>query len=194
VVEHAVRVTGLGNGFDCGEFELFGAVFIEKRLEMHAASGFIESSSADDDELLAVAETLSVDGGSSANHANGEELGDFVGQGHKDGDGAEGLVGEGGIEAGEDDALAEVNEFHGEVGDAGVEKLDLVKANDVDVMDAAGCEELGFEAFGGWCNYRCIMGLGAMTGDGGAVIAEVDVGLEAGDALAGDAGSLKAAD
>ena len=38
------------------------------------------------------------------------------------------------------------------------------------------------------------MGLGAVAGDGSAVIAEVDVGLVAGDALAGDAGALEAAD
>ena len=38
------------------------------------------------------------------------------------------------------------------------------------------------------------MGLGAVAGDGGAVVAEVDVGFEAGDALAGDAGSFEAAD
>ena len=38
------------------------------------------------------------------------------------------------------------------------------------------------------------MGVGAVAGDGGAVIAEVDVGLEAGYALAGDAGALEAAD
>ena len=38
------------------------------------------------------------------------------------------------------------------------------------------------------------MGLGAVAGDGGAVIAEIDVGLVAGDALLGDAGALEAAD
>jgi hypothetical protein len=38
------------------------------------------------------------------------------------------------------------------------------------------------------------MGLRAVAGDGGSVVAEVDVWLEAGDALAGDAGALEAAD
>ena len=38
------------------------------------------------------------------------------------------------------------------------------------------------------------MGLRAVRGDGRAVVAEVDVGLVAGDALAGDAGALEAAD
>jgi hypothetical protein len=38
------------------------------------------------------------------------------------------------------------------------------------------------------------VGVGAVAGDGGAVVAEVDVGLVAGYALAGDAGALEAAD
>jgi hypothetical protein len=38
------------------------------------------------------------------------------------------------------------------------------------------------------------VGLGAVGGDGGAVVAEVDVGLVAGDALACDAGALEATD
>ncbi len=37
--------------------------------------------------------------------ADGGEFGDFVGQGHEGGDGTEGLVGEGGVETGEDDTL-----------------------------------------------------------------------------------------
>ncbi len=61
-----------------------------------------------------------MDGRRAADHADGGELGDLVGKGHEVGDWAEGLVGEGGVKAGEDDALAEVNEFHGEMSDAGV--------------------------------------------------------------------------
>jgi hypothetical protein len=38
------------------------------------------------------------------------------------------------------------------------------------------------------------VGVGAVAGDGGAVVAEIDVGFETGDALTGDAGSLEAAD
>jgi hypothetical protein len=38
------------------------------------------------------------------------------------------------------------------------------------------------------------VGLRAMACDGGAVIAKIDVGLVAGDALTGYAGSLKTAD
>ncbi len=60
------------------------------------------------------------------------------------------------------------------------EELGFVEADDVDLVDAAGGEELGSEAFGGGRNYCGIMGLSAMAGDGGAVVAEVDVGFEAG--------------
>ena len=38
------------------------------------------------------------------------------------------------------------------------------------------------------------MGLRGVAGDGGTVVAEIDVGFKAGDALAGDAGALQAAD
>jgi hypothetical protein len=141
-----------------------------------------------------LAEALGVDGGGAADHADGGELGDLVGKSHEVGDWAEGLVGEGSVEAGEDDALAEVDEFHGEVGDAGVEELDFVEADDVDFVDAAGFEELGLEAVGCWGYDGGVVGVGAVAGDGGAVVAEVDVGFEAGYALAGDAGAFEAAD
>ena len=127
---------------------MFGVVLVGEGLEVGAAAGFVEAGGTDDDELLALAEALGVDGGRAADHADGGEFGDFVGESHEDGDGAEGLVGEGGVEAGEDDALAEVNEFHSEAGDAGVEELGFVEADDVDFVDAAGLEELGFEAVG----------------------------------------------
>jgi len=87
-----------------------------------------------------------------------------------------------------------VNEFHGEMSDAGVEELDFVEADDVDVVDAAGFEELGLETVGCWGYDGGVVGVGAVAGDGGAVVAEIDVGLEAGYALAGDAGALEAAD
>jgi hypothetical protein len=184
----------LEENFGLGEFELLGVVLVEEGFEVGAAAGFVEAGGSDDDEFLRMAEALGVDCGLATDHADSGELGDFVGEGHEDGDRAEGLVGEGGVEAGEDDTLAQVNEFHGEVGDAGVEELGFVEADDVDFVNAVGGEEFVFEAFGRGGNYCCVMGLGAVAGDGGAVVAEVDVGFEAGDALAGDAGSLEAAD
>ena len=94
---------------------------------------------ADDDELLTLAEALGVNGRGAADHADGGELGNFVGEGHEDRDWAEGLVGEGSVEAGENDTLAEVNELHGEMGDAGVEELYLVDADDVYLVDLCLC-------------------------------------------------------
>ena len=169
-------------------------VFVVEGLEMSAAAGFVEACCADDYEFLALAEALGVDGGCAADHADGREFGDLVGEGHEVGDGAEGLVGEGGVEAGEDDALAEMDEFHGEMGEVVVEELDFVEADDVDLVDAAGFEEFGFEPVGCGSYDGGVVGVGAVAGDGGAVVAEIDVGLEAGYALAGDAGALEAAD
>ena len=170
--------------------ELLGVVFVSEGFEVGAAASFVEACRADDYEFLALAQALGVDGRGAADHAYGGEFGDFVGEGHEVGDGAEGLVGEGGVEAGEDDALAEVNEFHGEMGEVVVEELDFVEADDVDFVDAVGFEELGLEAVGGWGDDGGVVGVGAVAGDGGAVVAEVDVGLEAGYALAGDAGAF----
>lgn len=86
-----------------------------------------------------------------------------------------------------------MHEFECQGDDVLVEELGLVEADDVDFVDLAGGEEVFAEAVAGWRNYRGVMGLRAVAGDGGAVVAEVDVGLEAADSLAGDAGSLEAA-
>ena len=123
----------------CGELELLAAVFVGEGREVGAAAGFVEAGGTYDDEFLRLAEALGVDGGSSAYHADGGELGDFVGEGHEGRDGTEGLVGEGGVEAGEDDALAEVDEFKGERDDGGVEELYLVDADDVYLVDLCLC-------------------------------------------------------
>jgi hypothetical protein len=179
---------------DGEQIELLGVVSVGEGFEVGAAAGFVEACCSDDYELLALAKALSVDGGGAADHADGGKFGDLVGEGHEVGDWAEGLVGEGGVEAGEDDALAEMNEFHREVGEVVVEELDFVEADDVDFVDVVGFEELGAEAVGGWGDDGGVVGVGAVAGDGGAVVAEVDVGFEAGYALAGDAGALEAAD
>ena len=136
----------------CGEFELLGEVFIDVGFEVCAAAGFVEAGGSDDDEFLALAEALSVDGGLAADHADGGEFGDFVGEGHEVGNGPEGFVGEGGVEAGEDDTFAEVDEFEGERDDVGVEELNFVDTDDIGLVDAAGPEEVFAEAVaGGTC-------------------------------------------
>ena len=95
----------------------------------------------------------------AADHADGGEFCDLVCEGHQIGNGAEGLVGKGRVEAGEDDALTEVDELEGEGDDVLIEELGLVEADDVDFMDLAGGEEVFAKAVAGGCNYCCIMGL-----------------------------------
>ena len=166
-------------------------VFVEEGLEVSAAAGFVESGGANDYELLALTEALGVDGGLAADHADGGEFGDLVGDGHESGDGAEGLGIEGGVEACHDDALAQMDELYAEGDDGFVEELDLVDADDVDGFEEGkeGLAEALDVGYGAG-----VVGLVAVTGDGGAVVAEVYVGLETGYALAGDAGTLEAAD
>jgi len=175
----------------CGELELLAAVFVGEGREVGAAAGFVEAGGAYDDEFLRLAEALGVDGRLAADHADGGELGDLVGEGHEVGDGAKGFVGEGGVEAGHEDALAEGDQFEGQRDDRGGEELDFVDTDDFDFGELR--EEALAEVFyvgdgGGFVGVRTV------RGDGGAVVAEVDVGLEAGHALAGDAGSLEATD
>jgi hypothetical protein len=100
------------SGFYGGELELFGVVLVEEGLEVGAAAGFVESCCAYYDELLALAEALGVDGGLAADHADGGEFCDLVGDGHERGDRAEGLGVEGGVEACHDYAFAEVDELY----------------------------------------------------------------------------------
>jgi hypothetical protein len=59
------------DGDDCGKFKLLGVVFVEQRFEVGAAACFIKAGGANQDELLALAEALGVDGGSTTNHADG---------------------------------------------------------------------------------------------------------------------------
>jgi hypothetical protein len=166
-------------------------VLVEEGLEVGAAAGFVESGCSDDDKLLALAEALGMDGGLAADHADGGELGDLIGDSHECGYGAEGLGVEGSVEAGHDDTLAEVDEFDAEGDDGFVEELDLVDADDIGGFEEG--KESFSEAFD--VGYGAgLVSLVAVTGDGGSVVAEVDVGLEAGDALASDTGALEAAD
>src|SRR6202041_3418345 len=127
----AVGPSGRTCPSESGQIELLGVVFVGEGFKVGAAAGFVEAGCADEDQLLALAEALGVEGGRAADHADGRELGDLVGDGHEGRDGAEGLGVEGGVEAGEEDALAEVNELDGEGDDALVEELGLVDADDI---------------------------------------------------------------
>jgi hypothetical protein len=174
-----------------GELELFAGVLVEVGGEVGAATGFVEAGGADYDEFLRLSEALGVDGALATDHADRGELGDLVGERHERGDGAERLVGEGGVEAGYQDTLAEGDKFERERDDVRGEELDLVDADDFDFGELR--EEFVAELFDRRDD-RGVVGLRVVGRDGGAVVAEVDVGLIAGHALAGDAGALEAAD
>ena len=114
---------------------------------MGSAASFVETGGAYDDELLGLAETLSVDGGLPADHADSGELGDLVGERHELGNGAKRLVGEGGVEASHEDPFAQGDEFEGKRKDGRGKKLDLVDADDFDLVQLR--EEVRAEVFDG---------------------------------------------
>jgi len=173
------------------EFQLLGVLFVLEGLEVGAAAGFVEAGGAYDYKLLRLAEALGVDGGLAADHADGGELGDLVSQRHQRRNRAKWFIRKGRIEPSHKDALAKRHQLKRKGDDRGIKKLDLVDADDFYLGELR--VEGGAKVFDRR-NSSSFMGLGAVRGDGRAVVAEVDVGLEAGDALAGDAGALEAAD
>ena len=186
------RVEREAEGLDLGaEFELLAVVCVHVRGEVGAAAGFVEAGGAYDDKLLRLAEALRMDRGLAADHADRGELRDLIRNGHQVRHRAERFGFERGIKAGHQDALAEGDQFDSERDHVGGEELHLVDADDFDVGELR--IELRAEVFDVG-DGRGLVGLRAVRGDRAAVVAEIDVGLEAGDALAGDARSLKAAD
>lgn len=169
-------------------------MLIHVRLEVGATAGLVETDRTDDDQLLALAEALGMDSGLAADHADGRELGNLVGESHQIGHRTEGLIGEGGIEAREENALAEMHELKGERSDFLIEELNLVDSDDVDLMNLSLSEEIFAKPVAGGRDGRGIVGLRGVAGDGRAVITQIDVGFEAGYTLSGDAGSLEPAD
>ena len=97
-----------------GKFELFALLFVDVRLEVGAATCLIQSCGSDDDEFLALAEALGVDGGGTAGHTDGRQFRDLIGKRHQVRYRTEGLIRKGGVESGKDDTLAEVNELESE--------------------------------------------------------------------------------
>src|SRR5229473_384393 len=157
-------------------------------LEAAAAAGFVHAGGADDDELFAVEKTLRVHRGIAAAHADGQQLGDFFGDGEKAGHGLEGAAAIIGVEASHDDAFAEISELGADVHDLVAEELRFVDADDFGAwLDL-------FHDFGGFVD---AVGGDAQAGvrdnfvDG---IAFVDGGLEDLHALARKFRAAQAAD
>lgn len=168
-------------------------ILVDIRLEVGAAAGFVETGGSDDDQLLALAQTLGVDGGLAAYHADGGELGDLVGESHQIGDRTEGFIREGGIETREENALAKMDELEGKRSDLPIEELNFVDPYDVDLMNLFCAEEIFAKQVAGGRDGRGIVCLRGMAGDRSAVITQIYVGFEAGDTLASDTGTLEPA-
>src|SRR5216683_2794596 len=98
--------------------------------EAAAAAGFVHAGGADDDQLFTLEEALGVHRGIAAAHANGEQLSDFFGDGEKAGHRLEGAAAIISVEAGDDDALAEISELGADVHDFVAEELRFVDADD----------------------------------------------------------------
>nr|ADC35784.1 thymidine kinase [uncultured bacterium 282] len=163
---------------------------IDPGLKVSPAASFIEARRSYDDQFLALAQSLCVDSGGSTDHAYCGELGDLVRDRHKIGNRAKGFGGEGGIQSRHHDTFAQMNQLDSERNDVIGEKLHLVDANNFYLIDLR--EEYGAEIFD--CrDRRGVVGLRAVTSDGCAVVAEIDIGLVAGNPLAGDTGSLETA-
>jgi hypothetical protein len=72
----------------------------------------------------------------SATHdAHCRELGDLIGDSHQRRNRTERIAGEGCVEAGNQDALAQVDQLAGELPDQLVQKLGLVDADDLDLRE-----------------------------------------------------------
>src|SRR5271156_6349630 len=122
---------GRGAGIDAGgSFLLLDFLLGKLRLETTAAARFIHSAGADDDQFFRGHDALGVHGGISAAHADGEKLGDFLGNGEQAGHWLERAAQEIGVETGDNNALAELGEAGAVRDDAFTEELGLINAHD----------------------------------------------------------------
>ncbi len=99
-------------------------------LEAAAAAGFVRAHCADDDQLFAFDEALGVNRGIAAADADGQQLGDFFGDGEEAGHGFERAAAVIGVEAGDDDALAEIGELGANIHHLIAKELRFVNADD----------------------------------------------------------------
>src|SRR5439155_2349698 len=98
--------------------------------ETAAAASFVDAATADNDEFFAFHQALRVNGGIAATDADGEELGDFFGDGEEAGHRFERAAAIIGVEPGDNDTLAEISELTADLDDAFAEKLRFVDADD----------------------------------------------------------------
>src|SRR6266852_2354272 len=95
-----------------------------------AAAGFVRAHCANDDQLFAFDEALSVDRRVAAAHTDGQQLGDFFGDGEETRHRLERAAAVIGVQAGDDDAFAEIGELGANIHDFIAEELRFVDADD----------------------------------------------------------------
>ena len=117
-----------------GQFELLVFRRVQVGAEAGAAAGLIYASGPDDYQLAAVAQTLRVDSRRAANDAHRRQLRDVVGNRHQRRNRTKRLPGEGGVEPGDQDALAHVDQLAGQMHDRCIEELAFVDADDFNVL------------------------------------------------------------
>jgi len=152
-----------------------------------AAARLVEIDAADDHASGAALLAIGAVGGPPAHHADGERLGDVLGDGEQVRHGLEGAPRVVLIEAGDDDALAAPRQPLAHPDQVGPEELALVDADDLGV--AREVEDL----LGVLDRVRGDAQL-AVRHDVVAGVAVVDDGLEDLDALTGDLGPAQTAD
>lgn len=102
-----------------------------------SASGFVAFGSADENDWVspfgrfAVDDSLGVVGGGTADHADGLEFDDFIGDGEEFGDGSEWHPPEILVKAGGDDFFSLVGDGDEKVDDGAVKELDFFDCDDV---------------------------------------------------------------
>ena len=100
-------------------------------LEAASAARFIGAHGADDDQLVTFDEALGMDSGIATADADGQQLGDFFGDGQQSRHGLEGAATVIGIQPGDDHTLAKIGELGAYVHDFVTEELRFVDADDL---------------------------------------------------------------
>src|SRR5215472_5561301 len=127
-----VRLASGGRAVTRDELRAVGLFHGERGvgLKAAAAASFIRSHSADDDQLIAFHQALGVNGGIATTNADGQQLGDFFGDGQETRHGLERAPAVVGVQAGDDDALAKIGEPGANIDHFIAKKLRLVDAHD----------------------------------------------------------------
>src|SRR5215467_2843421 len=157
-------------------------------LKAAAAASFIGAHGTDDNQLVAFDEALGMNGRIAAANTDGEELGDFFGDGEKPRHRFEGAAAIISVETRDDDALAEIGELGANIHDFVAKELGFVNADDF------GSRRQLFHDFRGFGD---VVGGNAKAGvrdDFVSSVALIDSGLENLHALPGNFRAAQAAD